>query len=145
MSKKEEIEAQRSLAAAMNRLAERIEGFQDPVWIQRVMGDAFRGMAAIEGMQNLLAPVLPPGVTIESVRVTLSDEDREKLSEKVYQALQPQLEEFDHFVRESLEEMPPHRLKTLAEAIEKGAKPKLARRRGCIYIEMDGLETYLGL
>ncbi len=145
-NKKEGQEAELELAKAMNHLAERLERFQDPLWWQKTIGSTFQTMMHIPALQPTIAQALPAGVTIESVTVTLSGEEREKMSQKIYGALQPQIQEFDGFVKASLAELPPHRLKELAEKIEGGAKPEIQRRRGCIYIALeDGTEAHLGL
>lgn len=141
-----EQETQLELARAMHHLAESIERFQDPVWFQKTIGDAFRGMAQFDLTAPAVARVLPPGVTLEAITVSLSDEEREKMSQKIYEALKPQMQEFDNFVKTSLAELPPHRLKEIADKIESGVKPSLERRRGCVFIKMDdGYESYLGL
>ena len=131
------------LAEAMSKLADRLADFQDPVLWQKVIQDALRTGAL--PAQVAEAAALPP-VRIEAVTVSLSDEEREKLAAQVHEAVQPQLAEFNEFVKESLKEIPPARLKELAEKIEAGAKPQLRRRRGCIFLELDsGEEFYLGL
>lgn len=143
---KEEQKSQLELAKAMNRLAEGLEKIFDPIYFQKTIGDAMQLMAQVELTAPAVARVLPPGVTLEAITVRLSDEEREKMTQKIYEALQPQMQEFDNFVKTSLAELPPHRLKEIAEKIEGGAKPSLKRRRGCIFIEMDdGYESYLGL
>jgi len=143
---KEDREAQKQLAEAMTNLADAIKRFQDPVWIQKTFADAFQQMAGIPLTAPTVARALPLGVTVEAIIVKLTDEQKEQLSQKVYEALNPQLQEFNQFVKASLTEMPPHRLKELAERIDKGEKPELKRRRGCVFIETDGgYEAYLGL
>lgn len=138
------------LAEAMSKLADRLEKFQDPVLWQKVMNDAIRG-----GLDfgRLLPPGLglpiagPPVGTVEGVSITVgfSDEERSRLATQVYEAVAPQLQDFNLFVKESLKEMPPHRLKALAESIERGEKASIERRSGCIYIKAGGTEAYLGL
>lgn len=139
------------LADAMNNLADRLEKFQDPLLWQKVISDAVQTMPTLApyiAPLQLPTPVEPPtGVArVESISVSLSDEERERLSKQVYEALKPQLEEFNKFAQQSLCEMPAHRLKELAERIEAGAKPTLGRRRGCVFVGLDtGEEFYLGL
>lgn len=141
-----ETEAQLKLAEAMNRLAEGIEKFQDPAWWQRVVGQAFQTLFEIPAIQPMVAQALPAGVSLESIIVRLTDEERQDMSQKVYEALQPQLDEFTGFVKDSLQEMPAHQLKELSEQIKKGAKPTLKKRRGCIFVVFDsGYEAYLSL
>ena len=146
-------EAEIKLAEAMGRLAEALEKFQDPLIWQKVFRTAVEsGLAfpqlprpGIVGELPGATTVVPP-VTVTGVTVTLSDEERERIVTRVYEAVQPQLAEFNTFVKESLVEMPPTRLKLLAMSLEKGEKLELARRRGCVYIrEESGEEHYLGL
>lgn len=144
MAEKEKAELE--LAKAMTRLAEGIERFQDPVWIQKVFVDALQTMAGVPQIAPAVARALPPGVTLEAITVSLSEKDRKQVSKQIYTALKPRLKEFNQFVKDSLKDMPPHRLKELAQKIEQGAKPTLERRRGCVYIKLDtGDEYYLGL
>ena len=135
-------EAELKLATAMGRLAEALERFQDPLTWQRVF------KTAVES--GMVLPQLPgsgpaPVVTVVGVKVTLSDEEREKMVARIHEAIQPQLDEFNTFVRESLAEMPPARLKGLAERIEQGETVALGRRRGCVYLTTGGEDYYLGL
>lgn len=140
-----ETEAQIELAKAMNRLAEGIEKFTDPVYIQKVVGDAMQTMVGTP-LAPQIAQALPVGVSLESITVRLSDDERVKMAESVYKALIPQLKKFGDYVHESLKELPAHRLKELATQIEAGAKPKIQRRRGCIFIALDsGYESHLPL
>ena len=138
--------AELELAKAMNRMAESIEHFQDPVWIQKVFGDAIQTMAGVPQIAPAVARALPPGVTLEAITISLSEKDRKQMSRQIYTGLKPHLKEFNQFIKDSLKDMPPHRLKELARRIEQGAKPTLERRRGCVYIKLDtGDEYYLGL
>lgn len=147
MSKKE-VEAQLKLAEAMAKLADRLEKFQDPVFWQKTLSDAAQ---MLPGATRILPPpieALPiPSAGVEgiSVSVTLSDEERNRLASAVYEAVQPQLSEFNQFVQDSLKEMPAHRLKKLAEKIEAGEKPEIKRRRGCVFITVGDTEAYLGM
>jgi len=143
---KKQLESQEKLAEAMSKLAGAIERFQDPVWIQKTFADAFQQMAGIELTAPVVARALPAGITLQGIIVTLSEEQRQELSQKIYEALSPQLQEFNQFVKDSLSEMPPGRLKELAERVERGEKPTIKRRRGCVFVETDGgYESYLGL
>lgn len=140
-----EMEAQIELAKAMNRLAEGIEKFTDPVYIQKMVGDAMQSLAGTP-LAPQIAQALPVGVRLESITISLSDDEREKMAESVYKALIPQLKEFGDYVHESLKELPAHRLKELATQIEAGAKPKIQRRHGCIFVVLDsGYESHLPL
>ena len=142
---KKETKAQLELAKAMNRLADNLEMVLDPAWWQRQTGQLFQTFAEIPAVAPVLRANLPAG-SLESITVRLSDEEREQMSQMVYEALQPQLHEFQGFVKQSLEELPAHRLKELAKQIEAGEKPRLEKRRGCIYVTFeDGTEQYLGL
>ena len=149
---KEEIEAQLALASAMKNLAEKIEKATDPIRWQKMITDAMFSLAAPSQpeIQQALARALPGGETTLqtiSVSVSLSDEERERLAGVVFEALKPQLEEFAKFTETALKDMPSHRLKEIAEKIEAGAKPKLRRERGCVYIDFEGelFGTYLNL
>lgn len=153
MSKgKEEIEAQLALASAMKNLAETIERATDPVRWQKMVTDAIFTLAPLPQpeIQQAFARALPGGETTVqaiSVSVSLSDEERERLAAVVFEALKPQLEEFYKFTETALKDMPAHRLKEIAEKVEAGAKPKLRRERGCVYIDFEGelFGTYLNL
>jgi len=147
---KKEVEAQLKLAEAMARLADRLEKFQDPVLWQKTISDATRTMPGFERLLQPAQPVvlgeLPSGrVEGVSVSVSLSDEEKEKLANKVYEAVKPQLQEFNQFVQDSLKEMPAHRLRDLAEKIEAGEKPEIKRRHGCVFIVAGDTEVYLGM
>ncbi len=137
-----ENEAMEKLAGASNNVADRIEKSQDPVIWQKVIGDA---VAFAPALRAVLSP--PPVVaTGVEVSVTLSLEERQKLAGTVFELVKPQLAEFNEFVKQSLLDMPPHRLKEMAEKIEKGAKPSLKRRHDCVLVALDsGDEFYLGL
>lgn len=131
------------LASAMSKLAENLEKFQDPVLWQKRISDAIQ---AIPSLAPLYAPrTALPAAAIEAVTVRLSDEERSKLAGQIYKAVKPQLKEFNKFVQQSLQDMPPHRLKELAEKIEQGEKPAIKRRHGCIFIAAGDTEIYLGL
>lgn len=149
---KEEIEAQLALASAMRKLAETIESATDPIRWQKMITNAIFSLAPLPQpeIQQALARALPGGeatVRAISVSVSLSDEEREHLAGVVFEALKPQLEEFAKFTETALKDMPAHRLKEIAEKIEAGAKPKLRRERGCVYIDFEGepFGTYLNL
>lgn len=136
------VEAQLQLAEAMNRLADGLDKFQDPLWWQKTVGQSLQTMVQLP----IVREALPPGVSVESVVVKLSDEERQNMTQRVYKALQPQLAKVNDLVQESLKELPPNRLKQLAEQIEKGAKLELKRRRGCVFITLDsGEEFHLNL
>ncbi len=150
--KKEEIEAQLALASAMKNLAETIGRATDPIRWQKMIADAMFTLAPLPQpeIQEALARVLPGGaatVRTISMTVSLSDEERERLAGVVFDSLKPQLADFAQFTEAALKDMPPHRLKSLAEKIEAGAKPKLRRERGCIYVDLEGepIGTYLNL
>ncbi len=141
-----ENEAMEKLAEAMNKLADRIEKFQDPVIWQKVIGDAVAFAPALRAMLSPLPVVDPLAKGRVEVSVTLSLEERQKLAGTVFELVKPQLAEFNEFVKQSLLDMPPHRLKEMAEKIEKGAKPSLKRRHDCVLVALDsGDEFYLGL
>ena len=150
--KKEEIEAQLALASAMKTLAETIERATDPIRWQKMVTDAIFTLAPFPQPQirEALAQALPGGETTVqaiAVSVSLSNEERERLAGVVFEALKPELEEFSKFTERALMDMPPHRLKEIAEKIEAGLKPKLRRERGCVYIDIEGetIGTYLNL
>ena len=136
------------LAEAMSKLADHLEKSQDPVIWQKVMSDA---MQTVPELSRFFPPVaqLPAGELpvgrVEVVSVSLSDEERSRLASQVYEAVKPELQGFNEFVQQSLEEMPPYRLKQLAQKIEGGEKPKIERRHGCIFICAGDTEIYLGL
>lgn len=149
---KQELEAQLALASAMRKLAETIESVTDPIRWQKVIADAMFTLVPLPQpeIQQALARVVPGGeATVRAIAVTvsLSDEEREHLAGVVFEALKPQLEEFTKFTETALKDMPAHRLKEIAEKIEAGAKPKLRRERGCVYIDFEGepFGTYLNL
>jgi len=141
--------AMEKLAEAMSKLADRLEGFQDPLVWQKILSDAVQAMpslaATIPPLQQ--AEQVPPGAArIEAISVSLCKEERDRLTSQVYEAIKPKLDDFSEFVQQSLLEMPAHRLKELATKIEAGAKPTLGRRRGCVFVGLDsGEEFYLGL
>lgn len=149
---KEEIEAQLALARAMKALAETIERATDPIRWQKAITDAMFSLAPLPQpeIQQTLARALPGGeATVQaiSVAVSLTDEERQRLAKIVFEALKPQLEEFSKFTEMALKDMPPHRLKEIAEKVEAGLEPKLRRARGCVYIDFEGehFGTYLNL
>ncbi len=147
---KEETKAQLELAKAMNNLAETIERATDPIRWQKMIADAMFTLAPLPSVREPLARVAPGGEAIIqaiSVRVSLSDEERERMAGVVFEALKPQLEQLNEFTVKALNDMPPHRLKELAAKVEAGAKPKLRRERGCVYIDFEGepIGTYLNL
>ena len=148
--KQQEIDAQLELANAMVTLASVLESFQDPVLWQKTIANAILDNPQLGAfLQPQIATIqapLPGRVETVSVLINLTDEERSHLAAVVYAAIQPQLNRFDQFVKESLQDMPANRLKSLAEQIEAGAVPKLARRRGCVFVELDtGYEAYLGM
>jgi len=135
-------ESMEKLAEAMGKLATSIEKWQDPVLWQKIIQDALRTGAL---PPHVVAPLIAPSTQIEAVTVRLSDEDRNKMADKVYEAVKPQLNEFNEFVKISLQEMPVGRLKDLAKQIEEGREAKLKRRAGCVYITTGVEDFYLGL
>ena len=138
-------EAMAKLAEAMTKLADRLEKFQDPVLWQKIFRDAV-STGLMPPIQPLALPVALPVGRVESVNVSLSDEERTKLIEKLHEMIQPQITEFNDFVKKSLEEMPPGQLRDLAKKIETGEKPSLKRRHGCVFLSFDsGEDFYLGL
>ena len=137
MSEEKDKEAMLQLAKAMSKLADSLDKFQDPVIWQKIISDAAR---TLPGYQPRL-----PSIRLEEVTVSLSDEERHRLTSLVYEKVKPQLQEFNQFVKQSLEEMPPHRLKEIAEKVERGAAPRLGRAHGCIYLEAEDRRVYLGL
>jgi len=136
-------ESMEKLAGAMEKLATSIEKWQDPVLWQKIIQDALRTGAL---PPHVVAPLIAtPPPQIEAVTVRLSDEDRNKMADKVYEAIKPHLVEFNEFVKTSLQEMPLGRLKDLAKQIEEGKVAKLERRQGCVYITTGVDDFYLGL
>jgi len=135
-------ESMEKLAGAMEKLATSIEKWQDPVLWQKIIQDALRTGAL---PPHVVAPLIAAPTQIEAITVRLSDEDRDKMADKVYEAVKPQLAEFNEFVKKSLEEMPVGRLKDLAKQIEEGRKPELKRRQGCVFITTGVDDFYLGL
>ena len=131
------------LAQAMSRLADSLDKFQDPLWWQKTVGASMQTMLQSPQVQEALPP---PPISLTGMVVTLSDDERATMAALVYDKLQPQLDEFNQFVKTSLTELSPNRLKELAESIKSGAEVKLKRRRGCVYVETDnGIEIYLNL
>lgn len=155
-----EKEATEKLAAAMDKLADRLMKFQDPVLWQKVLSDAVR---TAPGLLPGLSPSPLPGgvvgssspyqptstlllpVSIEGVTVSLSDEERDKLVAQVYHAVQPEIAAFSEFVKLSLKDMPPHRLKSIASKVQAGEKVELHRRSGCVFLKAGDEEVYLNL
>lgn len=152
-AKKEEIEAQLELARSMKALAETIDRATDPIRWQKMITDAIFTLAPVPQpeMRQALAQALPGGqATVEAISLTvsLSAEERERLAGVVFEGLKPQLEDFSKFTQEALKDMPPHRLKEIAEKIEAGLKPRLRRGRGCVFLDFEGEPgggTYLNL
>jgi hypothetical protein len=153
---KKEIEATNRLAAALDKLADRLEKFTDPLTWQKTLSDAVRMMpfmsAPVARLRQLQGgPVAIPSVGFTPttdpllVSVNLSEEERTLMVEKINTAIQPQLAEFTGFVRQSLVDMPAHRLKKIADKVDAGVTPQLERRKGCVFIKADGEESYLGL
>jgi hypothetical protein len=131
------------LAKAMSRLADSLDKFQDPLWWQKAVGASLQTTLQYPQIREAL-PTLP--FSLSQVIVTLSEEERQDLASKVYEKLKPQLTEFNGFVKASLVDLPPNRLKELAQRIESGEKLQLKRRRGCVYVSTDGGgEVYLNL
>ena len=153
--KKSEIEAQKKLGEGMAKLAAALEKFQDPVLWQKLLSDAITRSSL--GLPLMIPQSPVPGETaaaeggalrpvgIESVAITLSDEERVKIAGQVYEAVQPQLAEFNVFVQQALAEMPADRLKRIADKIEAGEKVTIKRRQGCVFIAAGDVESYLGL
>ena len=140
-----ETKAMEKLAEAMTNLADRLERFQDPVMWQKIFSDAMSLGALPRPSAVAIGPSVPIGM-IEGVTVRLSEEDRDAMAQRVFEAIQPQLEEFSDFLKDSLKDMPAHRLRELAAKIDEGKAPKLQRRPGCIYITFEtGEGYYLGL
>ena len=149
--KKEQIEAENKLADALVKLADSMEKFTDPIRWQKTLSDAVRMMP---GLSSAMPRVIPTPISpdapriighIDGVSISLSEEERIKLVDKVNEAIQPELAEFTNFVRASIAGMPTHRLQKIADKIDHGVKPKLDRRSGCVFITADGEESYLGL
>jgi hypothetical protein len=146
---KAETEAQAKLAEAMNKLASSLERFQDPVVWQKIFRDAVLQMPALgEAQQRLLeapAVALPQGVRIDTLMISLSDEERQKLVAQISEAVQPQLVEFGVFVTQALSDMPAGQLKRIADKVAAGETPTLKRRQGCIFVSAGDEEVYLRL
>ena len=139
-------EATQKLAEAMSKLATALEKFQDPMLWQRVISDAMRvGFLPPRAFPTPLVQGELPGGRVEAMQLSLTDEERVRLAQQVYQTLQPRLAEFNTFVKNALKEMPAARLKDLAEKIERGVVPSLSRRGGCVFVSVDGEDFYLGL
>jgi hypothetical protein len=142
MSKEElrqkEIESRLQLADAMTRVALAIEEF--PHVVKQSIATAFQSMLNLPGQPQALREVFP-SLAVESLVVHLSDEQKEEMSETIYQAIQPQMTEFNQFVKNSLKTMPPNQLKRLAEKVKTGVVPKLSQRPGCICMETGDIET----
>lgn len=143
--------AAEKLAEAMSKLAQALEKFQDPVLWQKVISDAMRiGFLPPGVPAPPQIPGLPqiPGVVVgrvEAVSVSLTEEERGRMAEHVFQGLQPQLAEFNRFVQQALTDMPAARLRALAEKVEAGVKPTISRRQGCVLVQVGDEEYYLGL
>ena len=147
-----EAEAQLKLASAMERLADKIEKFQDPIVWQKLFSEAARTLPGLPISRVQPQTTLLTDPSVDLVTVSLSNEEREEFVEQVFSKLQPQLAEFNGFVKKSLKDMPAHRLKLLAKRIEEGHPPKLDRRQGCVFVTMADRdesgcldEFYLGL
>ncbi len=154
MAKKEkQPKPEAQLAGAMNRLADAIEKFQDPIRWQKIMSDAVSMVPAmgeqVASLRSRLAtPVtgLPPLTNPPiAVIVALTPEERTEMVTKINEAIQPQLAEFGGFVKEALTEMPEPRLKAVYEQVKAGKTPKLKRRHDCVFLEAGETETYLRL
>lgn len=143
-------DSERQLAEAMTKLANALEHVQDPVLWQKVFRDAMRE-GIVSPLQVQVTPVPLPASPVgmgqvQAITLTLSTEERERLASSVYKALQPQLTEFSAFVQQALKDMPPHRLKEIADGLAQGKKPQLDRRSGCVFITLGpGEDYYLGL
>jgi hypothetical protein len=167
---KKEIEATEKLAAAMDKMAIAMNNLQDPIKWQKIMSDAARTLAPIGqpllraqpvpghigqavGSSLGISPPVPvgsidvPSVLSIPITLTLSDADRDDMVKKVSEALKPELKEFETFVNNSLKKMPAHRLKSIADKVDKGVPIRLQQRVGCIYIQSEDsdAEAYLGL
>jgi hypothetical protein len=150
---KQEIQAEQDLAAAMNKLADGINRFTDPIYMQKIVQDAMRGMASVarsDSLETAIGPMvqaaLPVGVRVSDITISLNDEQRKEMAERTFELLKPQMEEFNGFVKNSLMNMPAHRLQTLADKVKGGAKLHLQQKPGCIFIETEeGDGFYLGL
>lgn len=149
-----ESEAMAKLAEAMSKLADNLERFQDPVIWQKVLSDTIH---AVPGLATTISPMPVPGAARltrgeptplplhEELGVNLSDEERTKLVGQIHKAIEPQLAEFSEFVRQSLQEMPAHRLKHIGERMAAGEELKIKRKSGCIFISTGEDDTYLAL
>lgn len=148
-------DAEIKLAEAMNNLADKLSKFQDPIIWQKILNDAMRvgWIPPVNEPPTLRQPI---GTPLDEVPVSvsylvtrselhLSNEDRDKLVMDIYDKVKPQMEDLHDFVKQSLHEMPAGRLKQLKEKIDQGENAKLSRRYGCIYLELDSEEIYLGL
>jgi len=152
---KREIEATEKMAVAMEKLADRLEKFLDPVVWQKTISDAVRMIPAmatpVEKIQQsnpipgLPDISLPQSIQSISVQITLSEDEREIMINKIHESIKPQLAEFAGFVENALKDMPPHRLKKISDQIDQGNPPKLERRKGCVFITAGDEESYLGL
>jgi len=96
------------LADAMNHLADRLEKFQDPVYWQKLLSDAAQQIPSIAPQVAIQA--VPRSIRVEEMVISLSEEERVRLANQVFESLQPQLEEFQGFLKDSLTEMPAYRL-----------------------------------
>jgi len=145
--RKDEIELQTKLAEAMTKLADRLEKFQDPVVWQKVLTSAVEAMPSLRG--TIPTPIqdlrVTPAVRVVGVSISFSEEERAKLVEQVHISIQPQLAEFNTFVKQALRDMPPDRLQRIAKEIEAGKLPVLKQRHGCIFIEAGDEDAYLPL
>lgn len=143
---KEEIEAELKLAEAMQKLADVINRFTDPIYMQKIFSDAFQTTLNSLPLQPAIERALPAGISIHEITIDISDEQRQQMAEQTFELLKPQIVEFNDFVKNSLLKMPAHRLKDLSEKIKAGAKPHLKQQSGCIFISLDdGSAFYLGL
>lgn len=144
-------ESELKLAEAMDKLSEAINGFQDPVRWQKVFQDAIR-LGIFSRPFELPQAVAVPNSSqevglgrIETISIRLSDGERDELVKEIHAKLEPQLAEFNMFVRKSLERMPPGRLKGLGDKLRAGVSLKLGQREGCIFVEAGDEDFYLGL
>ena len=142
-----EAEAMQNLANAMNNLADRLAKFQDPDWWQIAVGQTFQTMSSVPVLAEAIRQAVPvslPGVTGISVGISLSEEERQRMTERVYKALSPQIKEFRKFTKKALEELPAAKLKGLVDRVEAGEVAKLEKRRGCVFVTFDsGYDVYL--
>ena len=144
---------QKQLAEAMVKVAQALERFQDPVLWQRVFSEAVHSGVSFPIPAGPIAGTAVAGRAVPAMgqvtglTITLSSEDREKLAAQVHQELQPELEKFNEFLKESLNDMPAGRLREIAERLGRGEKPRLARQQGCVFIAFtspEGSEDPLG-